>query len=395
METTARRNGAIDMFRGMVMVLMVTVNDFWKVQDVPHWLEHFDIMEDGMGLSDIVYPMFLFAMGMSVPYALDRRAAKGLSTGSTVRHILSRTLALLLMGVFIVNSEYGVASVLGYGKGIYWLLMVLAFFLVWDKYPKDSKWERPLKWCGIAIMAFLALTYRNPDDGGFFRTGWWGILGQIGWMYLFCAAAYLLCGNRKWILAVLWGILCVVNLSVAPMRDGSQLVGPNIVSDFAEALHLGNGHSVIMALGGMLMILAERRIEGWGMAGKLALALGVSLVLAGLGFAAHGGWIISKGLGTLPWCLLVSAISVAFYALLRVLEKYGLTHWFAPFRPAGTSTLTVYMIPYFYLSMWVFINPVIPAWMCGWVGVAKCCVFTLLCIATAWMLEKLNLKLKI
>jgi predicted acyltransferase len=59
-----RRNAAIDVFRGLVMLLMVFVNDFWTVHAVPHWLEHFGTFEDGMGLSDIVFPMFLFAMGM-------------------------------------------------------------------------------------------------------------------------------------------------------------------------------------------------------------------------------------------------------------------------------------------------------------------------------------------
>ena len=34
-----KRNLAIDMFRGLTMVLMVFVNDFWTVLDIPHFLE--------------------------------------------------------------------------------------------------------------------------------------------------------------------------------------------------------------------------------------------------------------------------------------------------------------------------------------------------------------------
>ncbi|MBR4827199.1 MAG: DUF5009 domain-containing protein [Bacteroidales bacterium] len=394
MDTTQQRNGAIDMFRGLTMFLMIIVNDFWKVADMPHWLEHFAVMEDGMGLSDFVYPMFLFAMGMSVPYALDKRAAKGCSLGSTVRHILSRTLALIVMGVFICNSDYGVSSIIGYGKGIYWLLMVVSFFLVWGVYPKESRLARPLKICGIAVLAFLAITYRSTD-GGLFQALWWGILGQIGWMYLFCAAAYLLCGSKKWILAVLWGVFCLVNLSVAPMRDGGQLVGPNFLADFAAALQLGNGHSVIMALGGVLTTLAERRLQSRGSGAKLSVAAGAAMLLAIAAFLTHKGWIISKGLGTLPWVLYSSAASVAVYALLRLLEKHGLTHWFAPLRPCGTATLSVYMIPYFCLAVWVFVNPTIPAWFRSWAGVAGCVLFGLQCVGMAWILEKLKIKLKI
>ena len=73
----ARRNMSIDMLRGLTMLLMVFVNDLWTVGGVPHFLEHFERMEDGMGVADIVFPMFLFAMGMSIPYAIERRFAKG------------------------------------------------------------------------------------------------------------------------------------------------------------------------------------------------------------------------------------------------------------------------------------------------------------------------------
>ena len=382
------------MFRGLTMFFMIIVNDFWKIQDCPHWLEHFAVMEDGMGFSDIIYPMFLFAMGMSIPYALDRRAAGGCTTGSTVRHILSRTLALLVMGVFIVNSEYGVSSVIGYGSGIYWLLMLLGFFLVWGVYPKGAGYAKPLRISGIAVLAFLAVTYRSPD-GGYFQASWWGILGQIGWMYLFCAGAYLLCGNRKWILPIIWAVLCLVNVSVTPMRDGSQLVGTNIAADFADALNIGNGHSAILALSGMLMILAERAMNSW----RRPLAVSTAVCAAGLfalsGALVHLGWITSKGLGTLPWVFFCVAISITVYTLLRMLERHNLTGWFKPLRPCGTATLTVYMIPYFFLALWVFINPVIPEWNRGWTGVGMSFLLGVICTGVAWILEKAQIKLKI
>ena len=186
-----KRNIALDIFRALTMTLMVFVNDFWAIHDVPHWMEHFATMEDGMGLSDIIYPMFLFAMGMSVPYALEKRFGKGAPLGETILHILSRTLALLLMGAFICNAESPMAG----NKGVYWLLMVTGFFLVWNVYPEDFKYKKPLRIAGVIILAALAITFRSAE-GGLFRSSWWGILGQIGWMYLFCATAYLLCRER-------------------------------------------------------------------------------------------------------------------------------------------------------------------------------------------------------
>lgn len=52
----SRRNPAIDMLRALTMFTMIFVNDFWKVHDVPHWLEHAVYGEDFMGLADIVFP---------------------------------------------------------------------------------------------------------------------------------------------------------------------------------------------------------------------------------------------------------------------------------------------------------------------------------------------------
>ena len=389
------RNGAIDMLRGLTMFLMVTVNDFWKVTGVPHFLEHFDTMEDGMGLSDIVYPLFLFVMGMSIPYAIDRRYARGCSAESTLGHILSRTFALLTMGVFIVNSERDFTTLLGFGEGLYLLLMLAGFFLVWNSYPKNwrpARWLRPL---GAAILLFLAVIYRS-SKGGYFQAHWWGILGQIGWMYLFTATAYFLSRKKPGILVLLWGAALVLNLLTAPTRGGDPLLdGRNILTDFARALQLGNGHAVIMALGGAVTTLAGRYFSSQSKARQAAAGIGAVVLLLLAGFLSHRLQIISKNIGTLPWCLYVSAIGVAAYLLLRLLEHRGWTRWFTPFRPAGTATLTVYMIPYLLISLWIFISPEMPSWVSGWTGVAFCVLNAFLCIGLTALLGKAGIKLKI
>ena len=284
------------MFRGLTMTLMVFVNEFWKVSNVPHWMEHFATLEDGMGLSDIVFPMFLFAMGMSIPYALERRIAKGFSTESTVLHIFSRTLALLVMGAFICNQE---ARAMDGNRALWVLLMVVGFFLVWNQYPKDWKPARWLKLLGGVLLLVLALVYRTPD-GAHFEGLWWGILGQIGWMYLFCAMAYLLCRKQTWVLAALWLVIGFVNLTVVPMRDGSMFIGPNFLADLAAALQLGKGYGAVMGLGGLMLTLADWKLQDRKPLKRMGLGFAAAAVLAVLGMAFHTGWIVSKNLGTLP-----------------------------------------------------------------------------------------------
>ena len=390
-----RRNGAIDMLRGLTMFLMIFVNDFWTVGGVPHWLEHTATNEDGMGLADIVFPLFLFVVGLSIPYAIERRFQKLIPAERTLGHILSRTFALLVMGVFIVNTEGRMAPYLGCGKWLFVLLMVLGFFLVWNAYPEPFKAGKWLRGAGIVLLLALAITYRT-DSGGLIKARWWGILGLIGWAYLFAAVAWLLCRKRTGALSFVWLGLIGLNLLTTGMRDGATLLdGGNLLQDFARALNLGNGSSALMVVSGVLVAVQEKNFGREPGGRKLLYALLTVGMLTGFATAAHEDWIISKNIGTLPWCFYVAAIGVALYTFLRVLEEKGWTRWFAPIRPAGTATLTVYLLPYVYYSAAEALNLSAPAWLEGPLGLVKCAAFSFLCIGSAWALGKLGIQIKI
>lgn len=390
-----RRNGAIDMLRGLTMFLMIFVNDFWTVGDVPHWLEHAGTHEDAMGLADIVFPLFLFVVGLSIPYAIEHRYQKLIPPEKTLGHILSRTFALLVMGVFFVNADGRMAPFLGCGGWLFKFLAILGFFLVWNAYPEQFKAGKWLRWAGIILLLFLAATYRT-ESGGLMKARWWGILGLIGWAYLFTAVAWLLFRNRTGILSLLWIGIVGLNLLTTEMRDGEMLLdGGNLLQDFARALNLGNGSSVLMTLGGVLVAVQEKNFAREPGARKLLYALLTVGMLIGFGMAAHEDWILSKNIGTLPWCFYVTAIGITLYAILRVLEEKGWTRWFAPFRPAGMATLTVYLLPDVYYAVSEALGLSAPAWLEGPLGLVKCAAFAFLVIGTAWALGKAGIKIKI
>ena len=390
-----RRNGAIDMLRGLTMFLMIFVNDFWTIGDVPHWLEHTATHEDAMGLSDIVFPLFLFVVGLSIPYAIERRFQKLIPSEKTLGHILSRTFALLVMGVFFVNADGRMAPFLGCGDWLFKLLAILGFFLVWNAYPEQLKAGKWLRGAGIILLIALAVTYRT-DSGGLMKARWWGILGLIGWAYLFGAVAWLLCRKRTGALSLVWLGLIGLNLLTTATRDGEMLLdGGNLLQDFARALNLGNGSSALMVVTGMLVAVQEKNF-GREPAGRKLLYAALSVgILIGFGTAAHEDWIISKNIGTLPWCFYVGAIGITLYTLLRLLEEKGWTGWFAPFRPAGMATLTVYLLPDVYYAVSEALGLSSPAWLAGPLGLVKCAAFAFLCIGTAWALGKAGVKIKI
>src|SRR5438045_9194685 len=96
-----QRITSIDILRALTMVLMIFVNDLWSLKNIPAWLEHVERGVDGIGLADVVFPGFLFIVGLSLPFAIDNRRKKVDSEGQLVMHVITRTIALLTMGIFL------------------------------------------------------------------------------------------------------------------------------------------------------------------------------------------------------------------------------------------------------------------------------------------------------
>jgi heparan-alpha-glucosaminide N-acetyltransferase len=69
---------SIDALRGLVIFTMIYVNDIAAVDSrmVPAWMRHYR-GPSGMTFVDLVFPAFLFVMGMSVPVALSARLTRG------------------------------------------------------------------------------------------------------------------------------------------------------------------------------------------------------------------------------------------------------------------------------------------------------------------------------
>ena len=179
-----------------------------------------------------------------------------------------------------------------------------------NQYSDGCNVRRWLQIVGVAVLVFWAFTYRTPD-GGYLKAGWWGLLGIIGWTYCSCAISYLLALKKPMRILALFFAVCIVNLLATKMCGGSQVLsGASSLTDFTDVLKLGNGCFVVMALGGMLLSIAEKRLMSSSAVLRVCFAVSLAAVLALVGAILHHCWIISKLYGTLPWCLYVSSISV-------------------------------------------------------------------------------------
>lgn len=405
MSHLAKRNIAIDLFRALTMFVMIFVNDFWKIEDAPHMLDHAAFGEDFMGLADMVYPCFLFAVGLSIPYAMAARSAKGFSRFSTLKHVLSRSLALLVMGLFVTNSEYRLSADAPYSIGIYWILMVSAFILIWNSYPRGFAESRSglvklLKIVGWAILIYLAITFRSRD-GGYFAAHW-GILGSIGWAYLIVASIYLLSAARMRILLIALLLFIWVNVVSVPMREeygGLAIIdidGVNLFDQLRAMLYIGNGAGLSLVMGGVIFSLLVGRVEALKPKARICwFVVGVALLTL-LAVVAHNFWIISKMSGTVTWVLAIFAISIGLYGALSFLVAKGCSSIFNVIKPAGVATLTCYMIPYIAYAFADMSGVVLPEWLrVEWMGILNCLCFSLVIIGVTALLGRVGVKLKV
>ena len=60
---------SIDVLHGITIFLMLFVNDLGWVNGVPWWMRHSPSNDDGITFVDLVFPAFLFVIGMSIPIA--------------------------------------------------------------------------------------------------------------------------------------------------------------------------------------------------------------------------------------------------------------------------------------------------------------------------------------
>lgn len=400
----SHRNLSIDILRAVTMLLMIFVNDLWSVKGYPDWFRHAEFDEDFLGLSDVVFPSFLFVVGLSIPYAIEGRYNKGKSELSTVAHILTRSLALILMGVFIVNTERGVGEETGLNFSVYRIIMVIAFFLVWNHYPHTNHYGKKLLFkflqvLGILTLLVLAIIFRDKN-GGIFSPGWWGILGLIGWAYLFSAFVYLFTKNAFYLQVVIFILLCLLCLVQTPMKDGTVLLNlpaGNFFNSFLDLIQIRNGaHPALVMAGMMFSVFLVKFNKAEKFSSRIIKMLVIAFVFAVIGFITNRGWIISKLQASLPWVAYSIAITILLYVFINILVQNNITGWFRVIRPAGTATLTCYLIPFILYSLLRLGGFRWPEWsVYGVAGIFKCLFFSLIVIWITGLLEKMKIKLKI
>lgn len=373
------RIASVDALRGLVITLMIFVNDLGMSPSAPTWLRHIGDT-DAMTLPDVVFPAFLFIVGVSVALAFSRALAQGQTRGQLLGKVLVRTFALLVMGVVLVNMEHHEP----WPRGLWGFLAYIAMYLVLGVMPVTTERGRALLRVGRVVgavgLAALMLAYRNADgkamvlgplfdssDPVWLRHAWWGILGLIGWAYLVASLVYLAAGRRREWLVGATGLLVLLfgashanlpgQLAARPWLEWAAPALAALESGFGWfnghvniGVHVGSHAAISVAgccLGSILVAGSELRQPAQRL--RWALVFAVGLFLLGLLLDAPYG--INKNRATPSWCMYCAAITAAWWAFLYwLMDIRERRDWSRLFQPAGSNPLLAYILhPFLYL----------------------------------------------
>ena len=352
------RIASVDIMRGLTLLLMLFVNDL-NMKVAPAWLGHTEADFDGMGLADWVFPGFLFIVGMAIPFAISGRIKRNEPVSGILLHIAIRTISLLVIGILMLNSGRVNPEATGMNRNLWALLMYISVFLIWNDYPKGKHKLLfiILRAAGVATLIFLAIIFRSGsvDDPGWMITGWWGIIGLIGWGYLTASLIYVAFRD-----SVAWTMAAVIFFMMINILDQSGVLG--FLDPVKPVLGIIiQGNVPLIVLTGMFAGILIRKLKESGDEKIILMLVVMGIISLALGFFLRKWFIISKLLATPSWGMICSGISyLLFAAIYWLADVRGLTGWVDFVRPAGRYSLTTYLAPnILYHAIWMSSVPVL------------------------------------
>jgi heparan-alpha-glucosaminide N-acetyltransferase len=409
-ESVVTRIQSIDIFRGITLAVMIFVNDLDGTKGLPWWTFHAKAEWDRMTYVDMVFPVFLFLVGMSIPIAVKARLRSNPSPLALWKHIFIRSASLVILGLILANGAEADPNHMIIGKRLWEFLGVVGASLFLSVYPGKNgspPWHKALRVAGAVLVAVMYALFRRTGADGqlhWIDGSYPEILGLIGYAYFAVCLLYI--PFRRWVIApLLWFVALIVwnSITTAPFL---AMVATHSVAmahwlNFSHHLRgyvwpWGNGSSASLVMAGIVtttIFLEAKQLRTIRHKVLAAMAFSLACLIAGFLLTPLG---ISKIRATPTWGLYTIAFAVAAFTVLYWLcdiRKH--TAWAFPFRPAGSNTLTTYLLP----DYWEMILGLLGItffdhhFRYGWQGVTKSLLFTCFILVVASLLTRAKVRL--
>lgn len=160
-QTPTARLLSLDLLRGLTIGFMILVNNngsersaYWALKHSP-W--------NGFSPTDLVFPTFLFLVGITTVLSTAARRAKGVTRQSLFAHTVRRTIILFLLGL-VVNSFpfFNLHTMRFYGV---LPRIAICYFVVATFYLLSPGWKNKVVVTVAALVGYWALMRFVPVPG--------------------------------------------------------------------------------------------------------------------------------------------------------------------------------------------------------------------------------------
>jgi heparan-alpha-glucosaminide N-acetyltransferase len=389
---------SLDVFRGFTMAVMIFVNELSSARGLPWWTYHAPGNVDVMTYVDMVFPFFLFIVGMSLPLSVAQRLKRNGSIAALWLHIALRSGSLIVLGLILANAEKADPARMGISGNLWALLGLISAGLYLTIYPESTRfpsYSRILRFVGLASLIILYAIFRRTTSTGapaWIDGSYPEILGLIGYTYLAVATLYVL--TRRWAFAP---VACFVLLMTLCVITAQRIL---IFPDHTPLYFwpFGNGSMAAITMAG---VVTSSIFISVGSFSKMRRPFVVSGLFALLCFAAGRLFVplgISKIRATPTWSLYSVGASILVFALLYwICDTKGRTRWAQLLRPAGSNALLTYLLP----DIWYFLLAEMGVTYFdrhlnyGAPAVAKTLLFTFLILVITQGLTKARIRLQL
>lgn len=303
---------SLDVFRGLTIGAMIVVNNLLTWSDAPRFRHMVHAEWHGSTLADLIFPFFIFIVGVTTVFSLDKRVKTGESRPALYKHILMRSAVLFFLG--LVTSSWFIVG---------WLFQsfcppavtqksVWALFL--SPPPDSSVWFFSL--ANLRIM---------------------GILQRIALVYL---AVSLLLIHTRWrtqaiiagaLLLFYWGLMSLPGFELQPGKDLGAFIDRALFGEAHLWHQTWDPESLLGTLPAIATGLAGALTGHWLRSERDGRRKLLGLLLCGfLGLIVGKVWGLAFPLNKFLW-----TSSYAVYSSGAALMVLGACYWLMDLRQTG------------------------------------------------------------
>ncbi len=156
----SQRLMSLDVLRGLTIAFMILVNN--NASEAAYWpLKH--AAWTGFTPTDLVFPTFLFLVGVTIVFSTESRVAHGATRQSLFSHIVRRSVVLYLLGLVVNSFPYFHLSTMRF----YGVLprIAICYLVVASLYVFNANWRNKAVLVVAALVIYWVLMRFVPVPG--------------------------------------------------------------------------------------------------------------------------------------------------------------------------------------------------------------------------------------